>query len=213
MSINISNHKFGLVYPGLGTVVFRKPGVVPRSLFTQVDYLGKPIDDYALNFSRASSQVICQYYNFLRLGEAGYQKIMKSILKNASSLAGGLLELKCKVGDQDETCFELLTSHEKGKNGEIHVRLPNIVVKLNEKLPFKAEALTPLLKVDGWSVPSYRLPKNLENVSVLRMVVKENFSADMVDLFMDSMKNAIKKLTEDKVTAGSNEIRGYRVIC
>ena len=110
------------------------------------------------------------------------------------------------MGDQDETCFELLTSHEKGKNGEIHVRLPNIVVKLNEKLPFKAEALTPLLKVDGWSVPSYRLPKNLENVSVLRMVVKENFSADMVDLFMDSMKNAIKKLTEDKVTAGSNEI-------
>ena len=87
MPINISNHKFGLVYPGLGTVVFRKPGVVPRSLFTQVDYLGKPIDDYALNFSRASSQVICQYYNFLRLGEAGYQKIMKSILKNASSLA------------------------------------------------------------------------------------------------------------------------------
>jgi glutamate decarboxylase len=214
MSINISNHKFGLVYPGLGTAVFRDPGVVPASLKTKVDYLGREITDYALNFSRASSQVICQYYNFLRFGEVGYRKIMKTILQNASLLANGLLELECTLEEGAEPCFELLTSHRRSKNGWIHVRLPNIVVKLNEKVPFTADELTTLLKVDGWSVPSYHLPKHLENVNVLRMVVKENFSADMVEFFLISMKNAIEKLTsENGAHSGAEKTNGLHVIC
>ena len=215
MSINISNHKFGLVYPGLGTVIFRDRNVVPESLFTEVDYLGSKIRDYALNFSRASSQVICQYYNFLRLGESGYEKIMHNILENASLLANGLLQLTFKLDGKDEPYFELLTSHER-RHDQVHVRLPNVVVKFNEKVPFKADALKTLMKADGWAIPCYTLPKNLDDETVLRMVVKENFSVDMVELFLSSMKRAIEQLNPNKSsfnTSVSRDTYSSQVIC
>lgn len=214
MSINVSNHKFGLVYPGLGTVIFRNKKVVPKSLFTKLNYLGKEINDYAINFSRSSSQVICQYYNFLRLGENGYTKIMQDIIDNAGALANSLLKLEFEDDYHiKHKCFELFTSHEKIGNS-IEVYLPNIVVKLNEKAPFSASQLSDMLKLDGWSVPAYTLPEKLTNIHVLRMVVKENFSRDMLELFINSMRHAIDKLTEPCVVDSNlRSLKGHQVIC
>ena len=72
-SINASGHKYGLVYPGVGWVVWREPAALPEDLVFKVNYLGGQMPTFALNFSRPGSNVIAQYYNFLRLGFRGYR--------------------------------------------------------------------------------------------------------------------------------------------
>ena len=86
-SINVSNHKYGLVYPGLGTVVFRDAAIVPEELLVDIDYLSGEMRNYSLNFSRASSGVVLQYYNFLRLGKAGYRHLIQGCLSQAQYMA------------------------------------------------------------------------------------------------------------------------------
>ena len=74
-SINTSGHKYGLVYPGVGWVVWRDAAALPEDLIFWVNYLGDNMPTFALNFSRPGAQVIAQYYNFLRLGFEGYAKV------------------------------------------------------------------------------------------------------------------------------------------
>ena len=40
-SINVSGHKFGLVYPGIGWLVFRETSELPEDLVFYEDYLGQ----------------------------------------------------------------------------------------------------------------------------------------------------------------------------
>jgi glutamate decarboxylase len=89
-SINVSNHKFGLVYPGMGTVVFRDASDLPEELIFHINYLGGDMPNYSLNFSRPSSSVILQYFAFLRLGHSGYEEIVAGMLANAQALAAKL---------------------------------------------------------------------------------------------------------------------------
>jgi glutamate decarboxylase len=67
-SISTSGHKYGLVYPGLGWVVWRDTAALPEELIFTVSYLGGNMPTLALNFSRPGAQVLLQYYLFLRLG-------------------------------------------------------------------------------------------------------------------------------------------------
>jgi glutamate decarboxylase len=157
-SINVSNHKFGLVYPGMGTVVFRDRSDLPEELVFHINYLGGDMPNYSLNFSRPSSSVVLQYFAFLRLGHSGYEEIVANVLANAGSLA-----------DTEETDL----------------------VKLSH-----------LLRERGWIVPAYTLPPNAEHVSVLRMVVKENFSRDMVDMLAHDVHVAMQTLRA--LAAGTN---------
>src|ERR1700683_4759454 len=72
-SINASGHKYGLVYPGVGWVVWRDSQALPEDLIFKVNYLGGEMPTFALNFSRPGGQVAAQYYNFLRLGFSRYR--------------------------------------------------------------------------------------------------------------------------------------------
>ena len=89
-SINVSNHKYGLVYPGMGTVVFRDASDLPEELVFHINYLGGDMPNYSLNFSRPSTSVILQYFAFLRLGRDGYEEIVATVLENASALGAKL---------------------------------------------------------------------------------------------------------------------------
>jgi hypothetical protein len=51
-SINTSGHKYGLVYPGIGWVVWRDSAALPEELIFRVNYLGGEMPTLALNFSR-----------------------------------------------------------------------------------------------------------------------------------------------------------------
>ncbi|WOO43451.1 glutamate decarboxylase [Rubellicoccus peritrichatus] len=181
-SINTSNHKFGLVYPGVGTVVFRDRSDLPEHLVFNITYLGGSMPNYSLNFSRASSMVLLQYYNFLRLGKEGYRKIMQNIMDNAQYLEGKLIE---------SGHFELLNESKY---------LPTVTVRLKDRsLPNKiVYLLSDLLRQYGWIVPAYPLPPKADTVHVLRMVVKENFSRDMAEKFAEDLETCWKQLGEEE---------------
>jgi glutamate decarboxylase len=175
-SINVSNHKFGLVYPGMGTVVFREASDLPEELVFHINYLGGDMPNYSLNFSRPSSSVILQYFNFLRLGRTGFQEIVAGVLANARALAGKL----GAIGG-----LELLTD---GSD------FPIVALRATDPGAIDLGQLSHLLRERGWIVPAYTLPPHAEHITVLRMVVKENFSRDMVDMLAHDVGAAMRVL-------------------
>lgn len=179
-SINISNHKFGLVYPGMGTVIFRDTSDLPEELIFKINYLGGEMLNYSLNFSRSASQVYLQYYNFIRLGHAGYTKIINNIMENARYLEERLLTLGK---------FELLTDSNY---------LPVVVLKLKDDSAYTVFQICDLLRQHGWVVPAYTLPPDAQEEAVMRVVVKENFSRDMAEIFATDLEKAITRLEEDQ---------------
>ncbi len=192
-SINVSNHKFGLVYPGLGTVVFRAKEDIPEELVFDITYLGGHMPNYSLNFSRSAAPVLLQYYNFLRLGRDGYQRVMDNVLDNARYLEQRLA---------DTGRFEVLTDARY---------LPVVVVTPTGDEPVDVTALAGQLRSNGWIVPAYTLPPNAEDVHVLRMVVKENFSRDMAELLMGDVQAALDHGGQD--AGGPRHGRPHRPPC
>jgi glutamate decarboxylase len=172
-SINVSNHKFGLVYPGMGTVVFRDRSDLPDELVFHINYLGGDMPNYSLNFSRPSNSVILQYYNFLRLGVEGYARIAQAMVDNAQALTDGLLATGAFEALHDRASF------------------PVVVVRAKDPERHDVYKLSDQLRQRGWIVPAYSLPPDAEHVEVLRMVVKESFSRDMVDLLVDDVRRAL----------------------
>jgi glutamate decarboxylase len=180
-SINVSNHKFGQVYPGMGTVVFREKSDLPEDLVFHINYLGGDMPNYTLNFSRASNSVILQYFSLLRLGREGFEQIIAAVLANAQALAERLAAIDG---------IEVLNDGS---------RFPIVVVRASEDGTGPAPDLVLLshvLRERGWIVPAYTLPPNAEHITVLRMVIKENFSRDMVDLLAHDVAASAHLLTQ-----------------
>jgi glutamate decarboxylase len=166
-SINVSNHKFGMVYPGMGTVVFREASDLPEELVFHINYLGGDMPNYTLNFSRASNSVILQYFSLLRLGREGFEQIIATVLANAQALAGKLAAIDGLEVLNDGSQFPIVVVRASADGG---------------REPLDLVLLSHLLRERGWIVPAYTLPPDAEHITVLRMVIKENFSRDMVDL-------------------------------
>ncbi|QFY41764.1 glutamate decarboxylase [Candidatus Methylospira mobilis] len=179
-SINVSNHKFGLVYPGMGSIIFRDQTCVPDDLIFKINYLGGEMLNYSLNFSRSASQVYLQYYNFLRLGRAGYTRIMTNIMSNAHYLEERLMALGR---------FDLLTDRNY---------LPVVVLKLKDDNAYTVFQICEVLRERGWAVPAYTLPPDAQDIAVMRVVVKENFSRDMAEMFSEDVERALKRLDVDQ---------------
>lgn len=178
-SINVSGHKYGLVYPGIGWLLFRDKSDVPDDLVFNITYLGGNMANYSLNFSKGSSTIIAQYYNFIRLGFEGYQSIMENLSQNAKYLAR---ELE-KTGK-----FEVINKE---------VTFPLVTVQL-KNVDFTVYHLSDKLREKGWIIPAYKLPENAQKVQVLRMVIKENFSRDMVETLLVDIKKACHLLENQK---------------
>lgn len=175
-SINVSSHKYGLVYPSIGWLIFREKNNIPEDLVFYVNYLGEETPTYSLNFSSSSSMMLAQYYNLLRFGKEGYKEIMTLILENARYLAR-LLENSDK--------FDILNSAEF---------FPVVTVKLKQPANYTVFELSHKLRERGWILPAYTLPKNAENLSLMRVVVKENFSREMADMLFDDIMIACEIL-------------------
>jgi glutamate decarboxylase len=173
-SINASGHKYGLVYPGIGWALWRDAGALPEDLVFRVNYLGGDMPTFALNFSRPGSQVVAQYYNFLRLGREGYRAVQQGCQDVARRLSAGIAELGP---------FELLTD---GSD------LPVFAFKLRDDVTnYTVFEVSRALRERGWQVPAYTLPANLEHVPVLRIVVRNGFSVDMADILLADLRRAV----------------------
>ncbi len=176
-SINVSGHKYGLVYPGIGWLIFKDQSDLPEDLIFNVNYLGGLMPNYSLNFSKGSGMIIAQYYNLLRLGKEGYADIVNNMLLNANYLASNL---------EDLGVFEIV-------NPEL--LFPLVVVSLKDT-DFSVYDLSKLLRVKGWIVPAYTLPPNAEEKEVLRFVIKENFGRNLTDNLINDIKEAIDYLNK-----------------
>ncbi len=179
-SINVSGHKFGLVYPGIGWLIFREKSDLDRDLVFEENYLGKTDETFTLNFSTGSAMVIAQYYNFIRYGRQGYGYIMKMMQQNARNLAKDLLAM----GD-----FELI--------GDGEEQLPLVTFRLVEGKPYDEFDLAWQLSAErGWMVPAYTLPPNAEKVKVMRALVKETLSRGQIDRLSEDIRQACATLEE-----------------
>ena len=184
-SINTSGHKYGLVYPGVGWVVWRNQAALPDDLVFKVNYLGGEMPTFALNFSRPGNQVVAQYYNFLRLGKDGYRRIHQTSQNVAKHLSKQLV----KMG-----VFEVL--HDGSDLPVLSWR-----IKADAKVNFDVFALSDRLRMSGWQVPAYTLPDNLTNMAIMRIVVKEGMSMELADLLLDDVRRAMDHFADESTTA------------
>jgi glutamate decarboxylase len=185
-SVNVSGHKYGLTYPGLGWLIFREEKDLPKDLIFTVNYLGEQEETYTLNFSGSSAMLVAQYYNILRFGRAGYTGIMTNIMEVSRNLAKKLNRL-----DR----FEMLNKGE---------RLPIIAFMQKKETEYSLQQLSYKLKEKGWIVPAYCLPKNAEDIEIMRIVVRENFTSDMAALLVDDIEKACQFL-ENRAKLGAKE--------
>ncbi|NLR90138.1 glutamate decarboxylase [Flammeovirga agarivorans] len=172
-SINVSGHKYGLVYPGVGWVIWRDKKELPEDLIFHVNYLGGDMPTFTLNFSRPGNQIVGQYYNFIRLGKKGYRQIMKDLQMIAMKLSDGIN----KIGD-----FELLSDGSA---------IPVFAFSVKEGRNFSVFDISSKLRERGWLVPAYTMPADVEDIAVLRIVVREGFNSDMADMLLQDIKNAV----------------------
>ncbi len=177
-SINASGHKYGLVYPGVGWIVFRDGEQLPESLRFHVSYLGGDMVDISINFSRPGSQIIAQYYNFLRLGREGYERIQGASQALAKYLSGA-------IGKMEP--FSLVSD-----GSDIPVFCWSMDGRYAESAHFSLYDLADKLRQHGWLVPAYPMPPDRSDLVVQRIVVKEDFSRDLADKLLDDIRAAVK---------------------
>jgi len=183
-SINSSGHKYGLVYPGVGWIVWRDAAALPDDLVFRVNYLGGQMPTFALNFSRPGSQVAAQYYNFLRLGFEGYRQVQLVCQDVARYLAAQI----AAIGP-----FELLSD---GSD------LPVLAFKLTDPdaAGYTVFDVSERLRQRGWLVPAYTFPENMQDTAVLRIVVRNGFSRDLAGQLLGDLRAQVKALSAAECT-------------
>ena len=178
-SINSSGHKFGLAPLGVGWIVWREANDLPEDLVFWVNYLGGNMRDIALNFSRPGGQVVCQYYNFLRLGKEGYRRIHTACYETA--------RVSCRRNREARA----LRDHLRRRNR--HAGIPAVCWKIKDGADpgFTLYDVADRLRARGWQVPAYSLPPNRQDLVVQRILVRHGVSRDLASLLVDDMKRTL----------------------
>jgi glutamate decarboxylase len=176
-SINTSGHKYGLIYPGVGWALWRDAAALPEELVFHVNYLGGDMPTFALNFSRPGAEVVAQYYYFLRLGRDGYRAVQQASRDVATGLAREI---------EETGSFRMLTRGDE---------LPAFAFTVADGITaFNVYDVSRRLRERGWQVPAYSFPKNREDLSVLRIVCRNGFSADLARVLVADLKRLLPEL-------------------
>ena len=187
LSISASGHKYGLVYPGVGWVIWKDKTYLPEEMNFAVNYLGASIPSISINFSRPGNQVLAQYYQFLRLGMEGYHKIQQNCINVCLYLREELKQMGI---------FEFLSDE-----------MPNPLfvwkLKEEERYNWTLYDLSDRLRLRGWQVPAYSMPKDMEEVVIMRVVIRQGTGKDLADLLIGDMKQAIVELNQLKEPTNS----------
>ncbi|KAH6828930.1 glutamate decarboxylase 5 [Perilla frutescens var. hirtella] len=177
-SINVSGHKYGLVYAGVGWVVWRSHDDLPDDLVFHINYLGSDQPTFTLNFSKGSSQIIAQYYQFIRLGFEGYKNIMENCMLNAKLLRDGI----AKTGH-----FDVVSKD---------VGVPLVAFSLKDSSSYTVFQIAESLRRFGWIVPAYTMPADAEHIAVLRIVIREDFSHSLTERLVSDIVKVVKEFDE-----------------
>jgi glutamate decarboxylase len=193
-SINVSGHKYGLVYPGIGWLIFRETTDLAEDLVFYENYLGKRDATFTLNFSTGASMVLAQYYNFIRYGHSGYRYIMETMQANARTLAEKIVDTGYfrMVGDKDAE------------------QLPLVAFQLTGDHPFdEFDVAIQLAAERGWMVPAYTLPPNADHVTIMRALVKLTLGHSLVTALAADIDDACGTL--EAKGGGMHELDRQRV--
>lgn len=231
-SINTSGHKFGLVYAGVGWIIWRDESYLPKHLIFELHYLGGTEESYTLNFSRPGAQIIAQYYNLIHLGFDGFRSIMENCLKNARLLSKALEASGWYVcvsnihRRKGEFAFKGTKEAVFGAGDETSAHynagLPVVAFRLSDdfKKDFphvKQESVSTLMRVKQYIIPSesspsslrlgcfgllkrtftiidYPLPPTEQATEILRIVVRESMSLDLLDRLITDIFSVTQQL-------------------
>ena len=182
LSISTSGHKYGLVYPGLGCVVWKDKQYLPKEMSFSVNYLGASISQVGLNFSRPAAQILAQYYNFIHLGIEGYKKVHSNSMDIARYCHSAIGKMKCFKNYAAELENPLFIwymdpEYDKSANWTLY--------DLQDKLLQR-----------GWMVPAYSMPKDIEDMVVMRIVVRQGMSRDMADMLIADINDSVAELDQ-----------------
>jgi glutamate decarboxylase len=183
-SINASGHKFGLAPLGVGWALWREKHDLPEELIFDVNYLGGNMPTFALNFSRPGGEIICQYYNFLRLGKQGYREIQTE----CAALGRYLAEQIAALGP-----FRIIYDGQGG--------IPGLCWELEDPAGanFTLYDLADRLRDRGWLVPAYSMPPNREDLVIQRILVRHGFTREMAHALIAEMQSALDHFAEHPI--------------
>ena len=191
-SINASGHKFGLVPPGLGWVVFKERRVFNEDLVFYVNYLGGEMPTATLNFSRGTAPIAVQAYLMLRLGRDGYTRIMRHTLYNAIHLRQRLV---------DSGYFTIMNETR---------RIPVVALTLNQRAKnFNEFDVSNKVRERGWVLSAYTMPPDAEEVRSLRIVVRPHLNRTVMDTLANDIVNACQYLERHGGTATAPKLHGH----
>ncbi|GLA28783.1 hypothetical protein AnigIFM63326_006374 [Aspergillus niger] len=181
ISINVSGHKYGLVYPGVGWVFWRAPEYLPKELIFNINYLGAEQASFTLNFSKGAPHVIGQYYQLIRLGKHGFRSIMTNLTQTADHLAAELEKLG------------FIIMSEGGCRG-----LPLVAFRLPEQEGrlYDEFALAHVLRRRGWVIPAYTMAPKCNQLRMMRIVLREDFSLHRCNLLVEDIRLGLKTLED-----------------
>ena len=192
-SINTSGHKYGLVYPGVGWVLWRDAEALPTELIFNVNYLGGNMPTFALNFSRPGAEVVAQYYTFFRLGRSGFTAVQQAARDVATYVAGAIEAMPqfrlISRGDEFPV-FAFTTS--------------------DQVVGWDVFAVSRALRERGWQVPAYTFPADRTDLSVLRIVCRNGFSHDLAEQLLGDLRSAVSQLEADQPTRTISGPAGFR---
>lgn len=194
-SINASGHKYGMAPLGVGWVVWRDKADLPDELIFNVNYLGGNMPTFALNFSRPAGQIISQYYLFLRLGRDGYRRVIQAGYDNGQYIGREIQ----KLGP-----FELFFDGDSKKG------LPAIswVIRDGADPGYSLFDLSDRLRIRGWQVAAYTMPPNIQDVVVMRVLVRHGFTRDMADMLLEDVRRAVAWLQAHRPSVQQNATEG-----
>ncbi|GLU18419.1 hypothetical protein SLE2022_347230 [Rubroshorea leprosula] len=175
-SINVSGHKYGLVYAGVGWIIWRTKEDLPDELVFRINYLGSDQPTFTLNFSKGSSTIIAQYYQFIRLGFEGYQNIISNCMGNARILREGI----------EKTGRFNIVSKEVG--------VPLVAFSLKDSSKHTVFEISESLRRFGWIIPAYTMPADAEHIAVLRAVIREDFSRGLAERLVTHIEQVLKEM-------------------
>ncbi len=197
VSISTSGHKYGLVYPGLGWVVWRGKEYLPEDMSFSVNYLGASITQVGLNFSRPAAQILGQYYNFIHLGYEGYKQVQIASMDIASHCHKEIGAMKC---------FETFS-----KSVDNPLFIWCMEPKYDKNAKWTLYDLQNRLQQNGWMIPAYTMPKDIDDMVVMRVVVRQGMTRDMADMLLEDIATAVAEFdkleypTQTRIAYEKNE--------
>ena len=177
-SINTSGHKYGLVYPGVGWIVWRDADALPDGphLLGQLP-------------RRQHADVRAQLLTTGRAGRRAVLQLPAPRLRRLPARAG------LRARRRDAACRRGSPSSAPSSCSRRATSCPCSRSRSSDDVDnFTVFDVSNALRERGWQVPAYTFPANRTDLAALRVVVRQGFGHDMADLLIADIERQLPRL-------------------